>query len=101
MSLNDKIKEAVSNTFSISISALDPIRLSTSERINNFPEFVELLHQLNDERCPPKILAQSLEAVIVTIKLKEEPTELERRFLQEIETLVYGPQYETKEQLSP
>ncbi|WP_133130270.1 hypothetical protein [Legionella yabuuchiae] len=102
MSLKELITDAVSHAFGISISNPDLERLQRSSRISEFPsEFNELLGNLNDERCSEKILARSLEAVIVLIKLKPEASKIERKFQEEIERLVYAPQYEEQTRCIP
>ncbi|HRD69387.1 MAG TPA: hypothetical protein PK657_04525 [Legionella sp.] len=82
MSLKEQIIHAIKNTFEINdLTKLPAIN------INGLPELIKLL---NDQTVP-KIIQQNLESIILDIRLKQHPTPIEKKFLKQVQELVYKP----------
>ena len=86
---------AIKNTFALENVTLDQIL--TSHDIMSVYGLSKLVSLLADSACTQKQIGLGLDAIMVHIKLKTNPSPKELVFSKEINTLVYAPMYEPVE----
>lgn len=92
MPTTEQVIQAIKNTFELQ-DDIDLELLSKSPEVSAIDGLSDLLKVLADEKNPPKIIGQALERVVLEIRLKDKPTTIERILDNQIQELVYDPQY--------
>ena len=92
MDIRETVRQAIKNTFGLSERNNINILLD-DKRAKYIKQLPELITMVAAEHFDPKMIAQKLEEVVVHIKMEDETTVSETRFLKEINRLVYEPQY--------
>ncbi|WP_133128242.1 hypothetical protein [Legionella nagasakiensis] len=100
MNIRDTVRQVIRNTFNLS-ERDDMQALRDDARVKYTTHLPELISLVTADRFEPKVVAEKLEAVVLHIKMEDEQTESERKFLREVARLVYEPQYTLEASATP
>lgn len=92
MNIRSATRQAIISAFGLSEDE-EINKLVDDARIKHTPHLSELITLVAAEHHVPKTIVQKLEQVVAHIKLEDEQTENEKRFLDAVNQLVYEPQY--------
>ena len=90
--MRDKIIIIIKNTFKLTADA-DFQEVANMPEASTFKMLPELLTCLANIYTSPKELAQTLEMVVINIKLKEEQSFKEQEFLKQVAEIIDAPLY--------
>ncbi|MDF1684242.1 MAG: hypothetical protein P1U36_06250 [Legionellaceae bacterium] len=88
----EQVVQAIKNTFELQ-DDVNLASLVSSPKISAIDGLSDLLIILADEKSPPRIIGRALEEVVLGLKQKNKPTDLEQELDRQIQVLVYDPQY--------
>ena len=92
--MNEKIIAVIKNTFQL--SEHDSIsQLKNNPVANQILGFSELLGYLENKARYDKQIAEGLEFIVVSIKLKNIISDVEKKFLEEVDRIIDRPLYDS------